>query len=700
MRNCVGANCCKHLLANYTNIYHHVDGMDDIIEAIIFNFFSAIILLAFLAVVRLIYFRRKQHGRNWNKDWLDFIYSDREVDLLHDEKPINSSHPNAYLHSCLHDYSHLITNKYMSDEWDELISISYDHKFQDIKKSHQAKLNSVGQKRHWLLDYTFIKDEDILKHRGKDASNYLLFQRYIIYILTFLSIVSMTILTPVNMSGGNSLSTYYEMTTINNVKKTSSLLWIHTITAVVIVIIGIFIMKKFSDYIFLPQQESTGQTILIQNLPKKARDAQKLKKFIEVNFSDVEVTRITYTYEIETIRNLQKDMKAFQFSLDYCEQYQRHYGRPLLVRPYMFGLICPQCPLCGICYYQHQFYECQRQIEIEVIKTINQPQHAAFVRLKNSMMAQKILDHFEITQHTRLLYSIYSCAQKFCNFDCSDYSDDDPYGYNQWITQSAPFPEDVEWNDIIMNNRTSYICSFVLNLLTIIIFLFLTTPIVAMNFLQEILIFGMDISIEDNEEKQISIGFLQIKWAKYLSALIMNGLACILPNLIMLIELFVPQTSKSEKNSKIMRMVYLYLILMVLIFPSLGLMSGQLLIKKITDKSFPRDFYKCLFPATSSQFFIYYVISCIFINTPVELLRLPELGSYVFNCIIHYPKTEAEYGRARMETNFQFSYGSNYPRFLLIFTIVITYSIASPILAPLVYFLMKFFFYFRFMSCH
>ena len=121
--------------------------------------------------------------------WLDFIYSDREVDLLHDEKPINSSHPNAYLHSCLHDYSHLITNKYMSDEWDELISISYDHKFQDIKKSHQAKLNSVGQKRHWLLDYTFIKDEDILKHRGKDASNYLLFQRYIIYILTFLSII-------------------------------------------------------------------------------------------------------------------------------------------------------------------------------------------------------------------------------------------------------------------------------------------------------------------------------------------------------------------------------------------------------------------------------------------------------------------------------------------------------------------------------
>ena len=63
-----------------------------------------------------------------------------------------------------------------------------------------------------------ITDDDILANKGHDAYQYLLFQRYIIYILTFLSIVSMTILTPVNMSGGNSLSTYYEMTTINKKK--------------------------------------------------------------------------------------------------------------------------------------------------------------------------------------------------------------------------------------------------------------------------------------------------------------------------------------------------------------------------------------------------------------------------------------------------------------------------------------------------
>lgn len=95
----------------------------------------------------------------------------------------------------------------------------------------------------------------------------------------------------------------------------------------------------------------------------------------------------------------------------------------------------------------------------------------------------------------------------------------------------------------------------------------------------------------------------------------------------------------------------------------------------------PKNLYKCLFQPASSAWFVQIVISSIFINNSLELLRLPELCFYLINCII-YPRTEAEYIKARMETSFEFSYGSSYPRFLLIFTIVTTYSIACPIIAP------------------
>lgn len=64
---------------------------------------------------------------------------------------------------------------------------------------------------------------------------------------------------------------------------------------------------------------------------------------------------------------------------------------------------------------------------------------------------------------------------------------------------------------------------------------------------------------------------------------------------------------------------------------------------------------------------------------------MSELMSYLWNCLV-YPRTPAEYIQARIETitnsSFNFNYGIHYPRFLLIFTIVTTYSVACPIIAP------------------
>ena len=106
-----------------------------------------------------------------------------------------------------------------------------------------------------------------------------------------------------------------------------------------------------------------------------------------------------------------------------------------------------------------------------------------------------------------------------------------------------------------------------------------------------------------------------------------------------------------------------------------------LLDKLVKQELKTKDLYKCLFPPAMSAFFVQYVVASVFINNPLDILRLSELAIYLINCVI-YPRTEAEYYKARMETSFEFNYGSSYPRFLLIFTIVTTYSIACPIIAP------------------
>lgn len=61
-----------------------------------------------------------------------------------------------------------------------------------------------------LLDVIAIKDDDILKHRGVDAVQYLSFQRYIIYFLILLTLVCLLVILPINTQGD--LSKYSPLT--------------------------------------------------------------------------------------------------------------------------------------------------------------------------------------------------------------------------------------------------------------------------------------------------------------------------------------------------------------------------------------------------------------------------------------------------------------------------------------------------------
>lgn len=62
-------------------------------------------------------------------------------------------------------------------------------------------------------------------------------------------------------------------------------------------------------------------------------------------------------------------------------------------------------------------------------------------------------------------------------------SEVDSFCYHSWTVKAAPFPDDIEWKDIVMNHNASGICTCALNILVLLIFIFLTTPLVATNYL-------------------------------------------------------------------------------------------------------------------------------------------------------------------------------------------------------------------------
>lgn len=90
---------------------------------------------------------------------------------------------------------------------------------------------------------------------------------------------------------------------------------------------------------------------------------------------------------------------------------------------------------------------------------------------------------------------------------------------------------------------------------------------------------------------------------------------------------------------------------------------------------------QCLFPVDNGAFFVNYVIQSSFITNSMELLRFSELFLYFLYYLL-FTKTEAEYEKIRKMIYFDFQFGIRYPRFLLIFCMVVTYSLTCPVIAP------------------
>ena len=51
------------------------------------------------------------------------------------------------------------------------------------------------------MDSIMIKDADIQRAKGVDAVQYLMFQRYILCFLTFLTVVCLLVVLPINLQG-------------------------------------------------------------------------------------------------------------------------------------------------------------------------------------------------------------------------------------------------------------------------------------------------------------------------------------------------------------------------------------------------------------------------------------------------------------------------------------------------------------------
>lgn len=243
-----------------------------------------------------------------------------------------------------------------------------------------------------------------------------------------------------------------------------------------------------------------------------------------------------------------------------------------------------------------------------------------------------------------------------------------------WSVRYAPHPDNVEFNDLRYLARVSKYTGLLLHLLMIVFFIFITTPNVLLSMIERIAVIRPD-------RAQELTGF-QGLMINYFSILLQVIMTALLPSLITLISKQIPYEDSSSKNHSVMWKVYFFLVLMVIIMPSIGMSSAQALF--VSDIN-----AECLFPTDNGSYFINYVISSTFLSTVLELIKPIDILYYYFILWTTRSTAELESGRQFIER--EFSVGLQHTSVLLILSVVMTYAISCPLIAPvgLIYIVFK-----------
>ncbi|XP_033110463.1 CSC1-like protein 2 [Anneissia japonica] len=483
----------------------------------------------------------------------------------------------------------------------------------------------------WIRAVFTITDNQIRKKSGVDAIQYLQFQRYLIGLVVVICILSIGVILPVNFSGDQEGGKQnFGHTTISNLPTSSGALWVHTFFAMIYFVIAIVALRHFKQH--LPHREEPShisRTLFVIGIPLERTEPALIRQHFQEAYPDVEVTDVQFAYDIARLKYLDQARKDAQANRIACESMKQTTGISPTLRPGSCGQIgCHDC--CG--------------------------------GPKVDYSDRIVTDYATLKTGPPTVSSVSRTVHS-----------------TTWDVDYAPWPDDIIWESLSVSTLKWWISVIIVNLFLFLVLFFLTTP--------SVILTSLDSTNYQNAIDNLNSAVI----SQFLPTLLLLMFAALLPQLVIYSSYYFEyHWTRTTLNHVIMRKTYVFLMLMLLILPSLGLASAQALFEyTLSDKENIKMRWGCMFLPDNGAFFVNYIITSAFIGTALELIRFPELFLYIITMI--WTRSEAEKITARKKLAYEFQYGVNYAWMLTLFSIVFAYSITCPLIVPfgMVYFIFK-----------
>lgn len=523
----------------------------------------------------------------------------------------------------------------------------------------------------WLSSIYQMKDEEIQSKCGVDAITYLSYQRHLLVLLLLVCVLSVSIILPVNFSGdllGDSPA-QFGRTTIVNVPTQDRFLWLHSVFALLYFLMTVLCMRHHSSSLHYREDDKVARTLMVTHIPREIADPSLITKHFHEAYPSCTVTDVQFSYDVRRLMKLDSDRRRAMKGRLYFAGRSQKEGR-ILIKTHPCARLCP-CDCCG---FQKVDAE-QYYAELEEKLTDE------FTAERNRIPLKRLGTAFVTFQDERMTaVIIQDYSRPRCRRAPQQSSVTPILHSHQWGVRYAPAPNDVIWENLAVSGPMWWVRLAGLNMALFILLFFLTTPAVIVSTMDR---FNVTHPVENLQNPVIT---------QFLPTLLLWMFSVCLPFLVYYSAFLECHWTRSNENQLTMHKCYLFLVFMVIILPSLGLTSLDLFFRWLFDTHFldSADLkFQCVFLPNNGAFFVNYVITASLIGTAMELLRIPGLTVYATRLCL--AKSVPERLHVKRSQAYEFQFGLEYAWTTCVFSVVMTYSITCPIIAPfgLLYLLLK-----------
>lgn len=436
---------------------------------------------------------------------------------------------------------------------------------------------------------------EIARHCGADAAQFLLIEGGSFGLLVPIAALSVFVLLPVNLYGGNAvISDQFSKTTITHIEKGSSLLWIHFLFAVVVIILVHYSINaieerlritRFRDGNGNPSYSSASSTaiftIMVQGLPKiLGSDSVELREYFQHKYPG-KIYRVILPMDLCALDDLASELVRVRDEISWLvaridsrllpdDGGNQEYGGDHLEG--MWGQFVHMWKKvthywdCVMIYFGftdeeklRKFQELRAELETELAayKEGRAPGSGiAFVMFKDVYTANKAVQDFR-NEKKRRIGKFFSLMELRLQ-------------RNQWKVERAPLATDIYWNHLGLTKFSMRLRRVIVNTCLLLMLVFFSSPLAVISAVKSA---GRIINAEAMDNAQLWLAWVQS--SSWLASLIFQ----FLPNVIIFLSMYIiiPSvlsylskferhlTMSGEHRAALIKMVCFFLVNLILL---------------------------------------------------------------------------------------------------------------------------------------